>query len=145
MTQGAPRMRAIARRILDNEERRRAKAAETRSASFLVVAALRPHLANLMGNAGFRALLMRALALAGTELPWLRVVAVNSDGGLDGLDALEAQLAPGDVLRGNVLLLSLLLSLLVAFVGETLTLQLVRDIWPDSSNAGLDSAIGDDS
>jgi hypothetical protein len=87
---------------------------------------------------------MRALALAGTELPWLRAVAVNSDGGLEGLDALEAQLAPGEFLRGNVLLLTLLLSLLVAFVGETLTLQLVRDIWPDSSNASLDSATGDD-
>ena len=38
-------------------------------AVFLVCEKLRPHLAMLMGNAGFRALLSRALALAKAEVP----------------------------------------------------------------------------
>ena len=92
---------------------------------------LRPQLATLMGNGGYRALLLRALVLAKAEAPWLRAVQVNMDGSLKGLEDLHAQLAPPDVFDCSVVLLAQLLGMLVAFIGETLTLHLVREVWPN--------------
>jgi hypothetical protein len=92
---------------------------------------LRPHLAALMGNGGFRALLSRALALANAEVPWLRAVHVKADGSLEGLEELRAQLSPAELFDGRVVLLAQLLGLLEAFIGEDLTSRLVRDIWPE--------------
>ena len=111
-------------------------------AAFLVVEKLRPHLANLMGNAGFRALLSRSLALANAEVPWLRAVHVKSDGSLEGLDELEVQVDPDEFFEGRVVLLAVLLGLLVAFIGEKLTLQLVREVWPKLSLNDLDFSKG---
>src|SRR3989442_16039336 len=75
---------------------------------------LRPHLATLMGNVGFRALLSRALALANAEVPWLRAVHVKADGSFEGLDELGAQVDPDEIFEGCVVLLAQLLGLLVA-------------------------------
>src|ERR1035437_7390569 len=79
---------------------------------------------------GVRALLSRALALANAEVPWLRSVHVNTDGSFQGLDELGAQVDPDEIFDGCVVLLAQLLGLLVAFIGELLTLRLVRDVWP---------------
>ena len=84
----------------------------------------------LMGSVGFRALLLRALALATVEVPWLRAVEVKGDGSLAGLEELQAQLAPEETAEGRVVLLTQLLGLLVAFVGENLTVRLVSEVWP---------------
>lgn len=97
---------------------------------FVVCDSLRPHLATLMGKIGFRALLSRALALASIEVPWLRALHVDADGRLAGFDGLDGRLGPEEGLEGRVILLAQLLGLLVAFIGEDLTLRLVRDIWP---------------
>ena len=137
-------MRVIAKRIVDAAAPRATTSKTKRAAAELAAAKLRPHLANLMGSAGFRALLLRSLAMAGAELPWLRAVAVKGDGTLEGLDTPNAPVSAGDYSRGNVLVLAILLSLLVAFVGESLTLKLIRDVWPDQSFADLDSGTGDD-
>src|ERR1051325_11602175 len=51
-------------------------------AAFHVSEKLRPHLAMLMGSAGFRALISRGLALASADVPWLRAVHVKTDGSL---------------------------------------------------------------
>jgi hypothetical protein len=84
---------------------------------------LRPHLVTLMGNGGFEALLPRALALAKTEVPWLRPVHVNADGALEGLEKIPAEVGADKFLEGRVVLLAQLLGLLVAFIGENLTLR----------------------
>jgi hypothetical protein len=94
---------------------------------------LRPNLATLMGNIGFSALLSRALALAILEVPLLRAVHVKTDGTFEGFEELGAQVDPDEFLEGCVVLLSHLLGLLVAFIGEALTLRLVRDVWPELS------------
>jgi hypothetical protein len=84
-----------------------------------------------MGDVGFRALLSHALALAAAEVPWLRAVHVKADSSFDGLDAPEAQLDLEEIAEGRVVLLAELFGLLVAFIGEALTLRLVGDVWPE--------------
>ena len=126
-------MRDFAERLIAHETKGNKSSATKPSAAFLVVEKLRPLLANLMGNAGFRALLSRSLALANAEVSWLRTVQVQSDGSLKGLDELEAQVDRNEFFEGRVVLLAIFLGLLVAFIGEKLTLQLAREVWPKLS------------
>lgn len=107
-------------------------------AAFQVFERLRPHLAVLMGNAGFRALLSRALAVADAEVAWLRTVQVKSDGSLHGLDELEAQVSRENLAEGCVVLIAQLLGLLGAFIGEDLTRRIVGEVWPKLSLNDLD-------
>ncbi len=102
-------------------------------AAFHVGEKLRPHLATFMGSTGFRALLCRALALANTEVTWLRAVQVKADGSLEGLDEIEAQVGPKEMAEGGVVLVAQLLGLLVVLIGESLTLRIVREVWPKLS------------
>jgi hypothetical protein len=135
-------MRDFAERLIAHETREN-KSSETKtSGPFLVGENLRPHLAPLMGKAGFRALLSRALALADAEVPWLRAVHIKADGSFDGLDELGAQVDPDEIFKGRVVLLAQLLGLLVAFIGEDLTLRLVREVWPKLSLNNLDFGKG---
>jgi len=118
-------------------------ASETSAAAVLqIFGKLRLHLAPLTGNAGFRALLSRAVALASPEVPWLPGVNVKSDGSLEGLDKLDGQYDPKEIAAGRVILLAQLLGLLVAFIGETLTLRMLRDLWPQLSRDDLDLGRG---
>lgn len=100
------------------------------SDAFDVCEKLRPQLATLMGNGGFRALLARALALAGTEVSWLRALKVNSEGALTGLEEIQPPMTIEALSLGRMELLAQMLGLLVAFIGENLTMRLVGDVWP---------------
>src|ERR1019366_433926 len=72
MSRATPKMRDFAERLIVYETRGN-KSSETKTqAAFLVGEKLRPQLAALMGNVGFRALISRALALSNAEIPWLR-------------------------------------------------------------------------
>ena len=130
MSRATPKMRDFAERLIAYETRGNKPSEIKTPAACLVGEKLRPHLATLMGNAGFHALLSRALALANAEVPWLRAVHVNAGGSFEGLDELGAQVDPDEIFEGCVVLLAQLLGLLVAFIGEDLTLRLVRDVWP---------------
>jgi len=105
-------------------------AAET-PAGFPVCEKLRLHLATFMGKTGFHTLLARALTLSTAEVPWLCAVRTRADDSLEGLEALHAQLNPEEFSEGELVLLAQLLGLLVAFIGEKLTLRLVREVWPE--------------
>ena len=130
MSRAPPPMRDFAERLIAYEMRGN-KSSETKSpAAFHVCEKLGPHLTTLMGNAGFRALLLRALALANDEVAWLRAVHVQADGSLERLDDPAAHVGPHEIFEGSVVLLAQLLGLLVAFIGEILTLQLVLEVWP---------------
>ena len=143
MSRATPQIRAFAEHLIAYETRGH-KSSETKpTVAMLVVEKLRPQLANLMGKAGFRALLARSLALASTDVPWLRAVHVKSDGSFEGLDELEAQVDPDDFFEGRVVLLAQLLGLLVAFIGESLTLRLMGDVWPRLSVNNFDFDKGD--
>ena len=138
MTRIAPAMRDFATRLIVHDAcENRTPKGKTPSA-FPVPERLRPSLVALMGSGGFHALLARALALARTEVSWLSAVTLNPDGTLGGLGELHADLGPEKFLEGRVVLLAQLLGLLVAFIGEDLTLRLVREIWPDVMLEGLD-------
>jgi hypothetical protein len=91
---------------------------------------LRPHLVTFMGIAGFSALLSRALSLASPAAPCLRTLHVAADGTLGGVKELQGRLNTQEWFEAKVLLLAQLLELLVAFIGEKLTVSLVRDVWP---------------
>jgi hypothetical protein len=138
MIRATPRMRDFAKRLTDTETKGNESSETKTAAVFDDFAKLGPHLATLMGNGGFRALLARALALANAEVPWLRAVHVKADGSLEGLDALETQVDPEQIAEGGVVLLAQLLGLLVAFIGEHLTLSLVREVWPNVALNELD-------
>ena len=143
MSRATPQMRDFAERLIAYETRGNKASGTKTPAAFHVSEKLRPHLAALMGNTGFRSLLSRSLALANAEVPWLRAVHVKADASLEGLEALEAQVAPGEIFEGGVVLLAHLLGLLVVFIGENLTLQLAREIWPKLSLNDLDFGKGD--
>jgi hypothetical protein len=83
-----------------------------------------------MGNGGHRALLMRTLVLARAEVPWLRDTRVADNGTLEGPDSADDSIDPNDVTEGGVVLIAQMIGLLVAFIGERLTLQLVHEVWP---------------
>jgi len=97
--------------------------------AFTIADKLRPQLAGLMGHTGFRALLTRSLANAAEQISWLRTIEVSADGYLNS-DLLDPLLAPEEITEGNVVWLANLLGLLMAFIGDTLTLRLVREVWP---------------
>ena len=111
--------------------------------AFPVPEKLRPHLTTLMGNGGYRALLLRSLALATAEVPSLQAARVAADGRLEGLDGLQAGLDPGGAAEGRVIVVARLIGLLVAFIGEKLTLQLVREVWPKLDTKDLNLKKGD--
>lgn len=104
--------------------------------AFFVFAKLHPHLANLMGKVGVHALISRALALAHAEVPSLRAVRVNAEGGLERLD-LAQEFDHAELAEGDVVLLARLLGLLMAFIGESLTVQIVGEVWPELSPKNL--------
>ena len=138
MSRATPKMRDFAERLIAYETTKN-KSSETKiRAAFLVGEKLRPQLAALMGNVGFCALISRALALTSAEVPWLRALHVNADSSFQGLDEFGAQVDPDEIFKGRVVLLAQLLGLLVAFIGEKLTLRLVREVWPKLSLNDVD-------
>ena len=88
---------------------------------------LRRHLGKLLGPTGYQALLTRALTLARRDAPGLSTVQVNADGSLEGLAELSERAAP----EAHAMLITHLLALLITFIGESLTLHLLRDVWAD--------------
>ncbi len=110
------------------------------SASLRVYEKLRQGLGEFAGVAGFQALASRALVLARSEVPSLGAARVTADGSLHGLGEFENQV---DIARdrageypvgdGGTILIARLLGLLLVFLGEVLTLSLLRVTWPGAA------------
>lgn len=101
---------------------------------------LRGPLSILAGVDGYRALISRALALAKAGVPSLGPVRVMEDGSLEVPDSsVEPGRGLDEIHKGGAMLVAHLLGLLVIFIGEGLTVQLVRDVWPDAPFEGIDS------
>lgn len=143
MSRAIPKLRDLAERLIAYEMPGNWSSETKIPAACLAIDKLRPHLAKLMGNTGFSALLSRALALSIGDSPWLRPVRVKTDGSFDGFEELGTQIDPDEFFGGSVSLLSHLLGLLVAFIGEELTLRLVREAWPELSPTDLVFGKGD--
>ena len=125
-----PKLKDFARRLLIYEAAVGTRVGPDGSAAFRVCSKLRGPLAKLIGVEGFRTLMSRALRLAGTEAPWLRVLQIKADGSLAGLGDLEAKNDLRAVTQGEAILAAHLLGLLVTFIGTALTLRLLHEIWP---------------
>jgi hypothetical protein len=143
VNRATPQMRSIAQRLIKYETPGEDPSETTDTSIFRVTDRLRPQLAMLMGNGGFRALLARALALASAEVSWLREVRVKADSTLEGLAVLHASLKPAEYREGRVVLLAQLLGLLVAFIGPALTSRLMGEIWPQLAADNVDFENGD--
>lgn len=130
-----PEMRDLAQRLLTHESAGGNTSELAGSATFRVYAKLRQRLGELAGTAGFQALASRALTLAKSEDPSLGSVRVAADGNLEGMSTIEPAInAEKDrIHEGGIVLISRLLGLLMIFLGEALTMNLIRDVWPDAA------------
>jgi len=137
MHRASPKIREFATRLIATETGKPSSEPDPPAAS-RVCEKLSVPLATLTGRAGFRALLSRALALASTEVAWLQGVEVKADFTLDGLEKRAQQVDPAKIVEGQVALVAQLLALLVKFIGEKLTVGLVREAWPELSFDDLD-------
>lgn len=141
MSLASSEIQNLARRLVTSEAAHEAahdNASDARGdVTVQVIEALRLRLVRLVGVDGFRSLLSRALTLAKSESPSLHTAHVRVDGSLDGFDEMEQS---GEAVTGQAggVLVAHLLQLLVTFIGEPLTLRLVRDTWPDASLNGED-------
>src|SRR5687767_9356967 len=139
----------LARRLLALEPARTAKAKP--DPVVRVCEKLRVVLTPFVGKAGFAALLRRALALATERRPALRPVHILDTGSMEGFEKLSAEErgeeGPGPGAGGaegaGPEVIAWLLDLLVAFIGESLMLQLVRQAWPDVPEDALRSRTKD--
>ena len=125
-------MRGLARRLLAAEARHPSASGRHLHEAVRVCDKLRVSLTRFAGADGFASLMARSLTLARVEVPSLDRVTVKPDCSMDGLEALVADDADGGV-AAAVALSAHLLGLLVTFIGEPLTLRLVRESWPDVS------------
>jgi hypothetical protein len=128
MNRATPKLRIYAERLIADETGRNTSSRPNPTAAFVVIQKLSLQLGALMGAAGFRALLSRALVLANAEVAWLGELHVREDGSFEGLNELEAQANPGEIAAGGIVLLARLLGLLVTFIGEDLTLRLLSNV-----------------
>lgn len=133
-------MRVLAERIIACDAKGCKSSRVKQVIAFPVTNKLRPQLATLMGKGGYRALLMRALVLASVEVAWLREVRVAADSTLEGLDTTAPRAEPEEIHAGYVVLMAHLLGLLIAFIGESLMLRLVREVWPRLPLGGLNAS-----
>ena len=137
-----PGMRDLAHRLLTYEAGAGKSSKPMESPALRVYEKLRRSLGEFVGVAGFQSLASRALTLARPEAPGLSAARVTEDGYLQGLGELGNQFdmdndRAGD---GGIILIARLLGLLLIFLGEALTLSLLRDAWPgatfDDRNSG---------
>jgi hypothetical protein len=133
--------RDLAHRLLTCESVAGKTNEATESATFRVYEKLRKSLGAFAGCAAFESLAFRALTQAKSEAPDLWAVQVAADGSLRGLGKIEPNSniernQAGDDQTGEgggITLIARLLGLLLIFLGDTVTLSLLQDVWPDAT------------
>jgi len=119
----APTTRELAQRLVAYEGVGTGSAMADMHSASRVCDKLRRPITTLAGAAGFRSLLARALTLAKRESPVLGAWEVQADGSLQGLN--------GEAAQSGAVLIAHLIGLMITFIGEALTLQLLHDVWLD--------------
>jgi hypothetical protein len=122
----SPSVRLWAQRLLGVERANSSAAASDTAVAVRVSEKLRISLTRFVGPDGFTALQRRALALARREVPSLQAVKVTAEGRLEGIEEVDHNGEAATAVTAH------LLGLLVAFVGEPLTVRLVRDAFRDT-------------
>ena len=121
------RMRVLAQQLIAHEVSSETLPIRHMDAVARVFEDLRRPLCTLVGVSGLRALLARALTLARGQVDGLKVVTVEAEASLIGLDKLRNQDDP----EGGIVFLAQLLGLLGAFIGESLTMNILSNTWPN--------------
>ena len=132
MSTASPKVQDLARRLLAFEADQQNSTDVRVDVAVQVIEELRVRLIKLAGIVGFRSLLSRALTLAKAEAPSLNMVHVSVDGSLKGFDGIEQSQEPAAAVQAGTVLVAHLLELLVTFIGQPLTLRLIRDKWPEA-------------
>lgn len=133
-------IRAWAQRLLAVETANRRASDALLPEAVRVSEKLRNTLTRFVGTDGFTALLRRALALARADVPSLQTVTVTADGHLKAIEGVAAE--GEDSVEAATAITAHLLALLVNFIGESLTLRLLRDAWPETSLENNDRSRG---
>lgn len=124
----AKETRDLARSLISREADASTTFLQTEPASVRVYERLRRQLGAPMGAEAFQSLATRALVLARSESPRLRVVQVTANGGLRGLSEIGSQTDPDEDGEAGIVLIAQLLGLFLTFLGEATTLRLMEDI-----------------
>jgi hypothetical protein len=137
-------MRDLARCLLAYEGMSAKSSDSMESATLCVYEKLRLSLSAFAGAAAFESLAFRALTQAKSEAPGLWAVQVAVDGSLRGLGEFEPQIDIDKNVagEGGIVLIARLLSLLLIFLGEALTLRLLRVTWPGAALDNCNSENG---
>lgn len=96
-------------------------------------------LSSLMGDAGYKSLVSRALALAKKEFPELDAYQVHEEGHIELQEGIEPRLGIGETKNAEIILVAHLIGLLILFIGENLTLDLIHGVWPNAPFNGSES------
>jgi|ERR1039457_6346519 hypothetical protein len=140
-----PKTRDLARRLLEYEAMAAKSSESMESATLCVYDKLRQSLIAFAGIAAFESLASRALALAKPEVPSLGATQIAADGSIRGLGEFKSQIDNDKNQTGDdhgVILIARLLGLLFVFLGEALTLSLLRVQWPSTAFDDHSSGIG---
>ena len=131
----APGMRDLAHRLLNYEADAGMTSETMTSPTTRVYEKLRQSLGQFAGAAGFQSLASRALTLARSENLSLITVRITEDGSLHGLSESESQfdIDNNQAAEGGIILIARFLGLLRVFLGEALTLSVLRNAWPDEA------------
>ena len=126
-------MRDLAQRLLVLEAASHSSTTDTHAHEAVrVFEKLRNTLVRFAGADGFTALLRRAVVLTRSDVPSLQSVKITADGRLEGFEEIGG--AAGNLtIEAATAITAHLLGLLATFIGEPLTLRLVREAWPDAS------------
>jgi hypothetical protein len=136
-------MRDLAQRLLAYEAAADKGYRPMEPAALRTYEKLRQCLVAFAGVASFQSIAARALVLAQVEVPSLCVMQVSAEGTLQRLVDIEPRTTMDKNHTGNqklgedllgeegVILIGRILGLLLIFLGEALTLSLLRSAWPD--------------
>jgi hypothetical protein len=94
---------------------------------------LSEHLSKWVSPVGSHAILSSALNRARAEFPFLEGVHAGTalEACLEGLREQLHDVEAGEASKGVLAVVAALLDLVVGFIGEDLSLRLVREVWPD--------------
>lgn len=94
------------------------------------------------GAQGLQPLLSRALISTRSSYSWLSSARVTRSGRIEGIDSLQLSLRPHEMLQGELALMGSLVEQLRSLLGDDVTIQLLKTIWPLASiNANTPSQI----
>jgi hypothetical protein len=130
MAMGRPSATQVetAKRLLANEGNSGRSSKECAAAAWLVYEKFTARLAPLVGAAGVQALFVRSAKLAQAESVCLTEVATPE--GMTKLGACLQTLRPAEATEVAAVLFGTFLDLVTTFIGERLTVVVLRSAWP---------------